>query len=129
MCSYFIRNWYDLIWRMHFVDKQDNSLSKFAILSIWDFTNKVHLNKVFVNQKKLVTIITGVHFRGQTSPILNNLHIFKLSNCSLYMCSIFIYKVLMINPDNEFFLYQNPMYTTGNYSSRKLLLPFVRTSC
>ena len=79
-------------------------------------------------QKKLVRIIAVVHFREYTSLIFNNLQLFKLSSCYMYMCSIFVYKVLMNAPDNEFFQYQNAMYTTRNYSSRNLLISFVRTS-
>ena len=97
-------------------------------LNIWGFTYNVHLSKVFVNQKKLVRIIADVHFREHTSPIFNILQLFKLSSCFLYMCSLFVYKVLMNSMDNEFFQYQKAMYITRKYSSRNLLIPFVRAS-
>ena len=38
-------------------------------LNICGFNNKVHLSKVFVNQKKLVRMIADVHLREHTSPI------------------------------------------------------------
>ena len=96
--------------------------------SIWGFTNKVHLSQVFVNQKELVKIIAGVHFREHTSTVFNNLQLCKLSSCSMYMCSIFVCRVLIKTSDNELFHYQNAMYATRNFSSRKLLTSFVRNS-
>ena len=96
-------------------------------LSIWGFTNKVHLSKVLVSHKKLLRIINGVYIREHTSPIFNILQLFKFSTWSMNMCSIFVYKVLMNPPDNKFFQNQNAMYITRNYSSQNFLTPFIGT--
>ena len=98
-------------------------------LSIWRSTSKIHLNKVFLAQKKIISLIGGLLLREHTSPVFVENDLLSFENASKYMCLLFVYKILFLHNDLAWFsFYPNPSYKTRYFSSRNLCVPYIRIS-
>ena len=98
-------------------------------LSIWGTTSKSHLNKVFLAQKKIIRLIGGLSLREHTGPVFVENKLLSFENASIYMCLLFVYKMLFFHNDLTWFsFYANPSYNTRYSTLRNLRVPYIRTS-
>ena len=98
-------------------------------LSLWGATSKSHLNKVFLAQKKIIRLIGGLSLREHTGPVFVENKLLSFENASVYICLLFVYKMLFFHNDLTWFsFYANPSYNTRYSTLRNLRVPYIRTS-
>ena len=60
---------------------------------IWGTTASIHLQRLYVLQKKIVRIICGVHPRTHTEPLYKALHVLNVEQIRDYSVALFMYKL------------------------------------
>ena len=60
---------------------------------IWGTTASIHLQRLYVLQKKIVRIICGVHPRTHTEPLYKALHVLNVEQIRDYSIALFMYKL------------------------------------
>ena len=61
-------------------------------LETWGCASKTQLNPLFLLQKKIIRIMTFLHYLAHTEHIFNDLHILPFHKLFLYSTGIFMYK-------------------------------------
>ena len=59
---------------------------------IWANSCKSKIQKLIILQKKIIRIISGLHFCSHTGPVFKQLKLLKFSDINLHQQSIFMYK-------------------------------------
>ena len=95
---------------------------------IWARSSKIHVNKLFVAQKRVIRTITYKSRYAHTHNEFVNLKLLKVSEINKYFSSIFVYKSLnnLAYPLNYFSSSNQYEYNLRNNSN--LNLPFVRSN-
>lgn len=62
-------------------------------LLIWGNAAQVHMNRLFLLQKRAIRIISRSHFLAHTSVLFLSLNVLKIADLFYFRCSIFSYKL------------------------------------
>ena len=80
-------------------------------------------------QKKIIRLIGGISLREHSGVVFVENKLLSVENYSIYMCLLFVYKILFFHNDlARFSFYANPSYNTRYSSLRILCVPYIRTS-
>ena len=99
-------------------------------IHIWATTAAVHLQRLYVLQKKIICIICGVHPRTHTEPLYKTLNILNVDQIRDYSIALFMYKLTNCMLPS---IFENMIIQTSdvhNYSTRQadlLYIPFAST--
>lgn len=97
--------------------------------SVWGFTNRSHINKICIAQKKVVRVIGNASFREHTAPIFRQNNLLTIDSCSIYSCLVFVFKFMLYHNHLQWFKpYQNNFYNTRLSNENNLCVPRIRTS-
>ena len=97
--------------------------------SIFGGTYKTHLDKLFVNQKKLVRVMTGSGRFAHTTPIFQELQLLKLQDIVTYQTLLLVYRCLYIyKVDYGFEYVANTNVRTRLRQTNNLKIPLCNTS-
>ena len=96
-------------------------------MSIWGTTSKNNFNKIFLAQKKIFGLIGGLSFRDHTGLVFVQNNFLTFANVSVYMCLLFVYKMLYFQNDLAWFNFcTNPNYNTRYSNLSNLCVTFQR---
>ena len=93
---------------------------------IWGTTASIHLQRLYVLQKKIVRIICGVHTRTHTEPSYKALHVLDVEQIRDYSIALFMYKLTNCMLSSMF---KNMFISTSNvhdYSTSQANLLYVQ---
>ena len=79
-------------------------------IEVWGNTSKLHLDSLFLMQKKVVRVITSAGYTAHTDPLFANLQLLKLSQIYSFFIMTFVFK-----------------FTKGMLP--KVFLPFFQRNC
>ena len=74
----------------------------------WGNSYETNLNKIFIKQKRIIRMISKVHFREHTNPLFKKLKILKLNDLIKLRTSMLMYKASNKNlPENLQSMFKN----------------------
>ena len=81
--------------------------------SLWGFTPKTYINKVYLAQKKIIRIIGNVPSRDHTVQIFQQNKLLTIKSSSIYSCLLFLFKFMLSHNEMRWFVpYVDTMYNT-----------------
>ena len=97
--------------------------------SLWGFTRKTYINKVYLAQKKIIRVIGNVSARDHTMQIFQENKLLTINSSSIYSCLLFLFKFMLYHNETRWFVpYVNTMYNTRFSNENNLCIPRIRTS-
>ena len=96
-------------------------------VTVWGCAPRYLINKLFIQQKKLVRIIAGATYFAHTDPLFSSLKILKLSDLYELRCLIFIFKVFNCVSNHYVIEYISSYQIPHNHETRNQIvrLPIV----
>ena len=97
---------------------------------IWGSAAAIHLEPLFIVQKKMIRVITSSDWLAHTSPLFRKLNILRLDDIYFNSLAVFMFKILNSNhmPHLKELILSNNVITSFSLRSDRIRLPFYKKS-